>query len=346
MISNCIQRFVRPAIYLICASLIGLGTGSAHADDPIKIGILATTGSSPIFIADERGYFKAEGLKADIHLFSSAHEVTLATASGDVTVGLAGLGVSFYNLAGGGALKIIGAQSRDEVGFPTIAVITAPADQTTITSIRDMAGKRVGFTTMGSGTHYPLVLLTEKFGLNLADIMAVPLQSVPNISAAVIGKQVDFGITTPNAAQQLESKGKARILLWVGNETPWQLGALWTNRRSIEQNCDLLERFVRAYQRGTADYHAAFNRKDPHGSPVKGPGYDELLELIASKIGQPKEVISTAMPYVDPRARIDIKDVGHQIEVWQRLGLVRPEVKLADVIDLSFISEPYPGVSY
>ncbi len=337
-----IRRLLRGGL----AGLFLAAAGAALAQDPEKvaIGVIPTTGSGPIFIAEARGYFAAEGLDATVRIFNSAHEVIVATASGDMTFGLAGLGADFYNLAGGGALKIIGAQSRDEAGYPNLALVTPPADQATVHSGPEIRGKRIGITTQGSGSHYGLVRLMDKYGIGQNELTVVPLQTMPNVMAAVSGRQVDAAIATPNAAQQLAAAGNARILLWVGDETPWQLGAVWTGGDIVKSRRETVERFVRAYQRATADYHAAFNRRDDAGKPVKGPGYDELIALIAARTGQPAAVIETGIPYVDARGRIDTDDLRKQLETWQALGLARPEIRFEDIIDTSFIPEPYPGI--
>ncbi len=61
-----------------------LATPSASAD-PVKIGILKTTGAGPTFIAIERSYFAAEGLTPELVPFEAPQPVAVGVASGGST---------------------------------------------------------------------------------------------------------------------------------------------------------------------------------------------------------------------------------------------------------------------
>src|SRR5579862_8792006 len=77
------------------------------AADPIKIGVLKTTGSGPAYIADEKGYFAAAGVPAELVYFDSAQPIAVATASGDIDFGYTGFTGGFYGLACQGTLKVV-----------------------------------------------------------------------------------------------------------------------------------------------------------------------------------------------------------------------------------------------
>ena len=50
----------------------------------------------------------------------------------------------------------------------------------------------------------------------------VPLQTLPNMSAAFKGGQVDAILVPVTGARALEAEKTGHILGWVGDETPWQ----------------------------------------------------------------------------------------------------------------------------
>jgi NitT/TauT family transport system substrate-binding protein len=97
-----------------------------------------------------------------------------------------------------------------------------------------------------------------------------------------------------------------------------------------------VERFVRGYVRGAADFHAAFNARD-RGRPVQGPAYRENLEIVARAVQQTPELVSVGLPYVDPEGRLDVGDIHNQIAFWQSLNLVGREVSGREIVDLSFV---------
>ena len=207
----------------------------AAAQEKVTIAALRFVSSSPIFIALEKGYFKNEGLDVEIKFFQAAQPIAVAVAGGDADLGITGLTGGFYNLAGKGALKIIAAQSREEPGFDFVAyVVTTKAYEAGFKSPAQFPGKTVGITTIGSTFHYNLGKLAEKRAFKLEEVQLKALQSIPNVMAAVKGGQVDAALLPANNAYALEKDGVAKIIGWVHQETPWQLGALFGNTKVIE----------------------------------------------------------------------------------------------------------------
>src|SRR5258708_40213757 len=98
----------------------------------------------------------------------------------------------------------------------------------------------------------------------------VPLQSLRNMVWALTGGQVDAALVPATAALPMVERGEARLLGWVGDETPWQLGAIFTAPKTIAERRALLEKFLRAYQKGAQDFHDAFLTTGPDGKPVDG----------------------------------------------------------------------------
>jgi NitT/TauT family transport system substrate-binding protein len=126
---------------LLAALGVLLLTVSGHAAEKLRVGVLRLASSGPVFIADERGYFAAEGLAVELRFFDAAQPVALATVAGDVDIGVTGLTAGFYNLAGKGALRIIGAQSREEPGYHLIAYLAAnQAHAAGLESLKDLPG--------------------------------------------------------------------------------------------------------------------------------------------------------------------------------------------------------------
>jgi NitT/TauT family transport system substrate-binding protein len=87
-----------------------LGAISLHPNaasaDTIKIGLFkGISAGGPIYIAIDRGYFAAEGLDAQLLFFDAGEPIAVATVSGDVDFGAAGISAGLYNLAAQGALK-------------------------------------------------------------------------------------------------------------------------------------------------------------------------------------------------------------------------------------------------
>jgi NitT/TauT family transport system substrate-binding protein len=311
----------------------------AQGADRVSIGVLKLASSGPLFVAMARGHFRAQGIEVEPKYFTAAAQVPVAVTSGDADFGVTGLTAGFYNLAGRGALKMVAGQSREEKGFQLNAYMaTAKAWEEGLRGLRDYAGKRIAITTAGSTFHYSLGLLARKHGFAMSSVTMVPLQQLPAMAAAFKGNQVDGIVIPVTLARQLEAEAAGRILGWVGDETPWQLGALFTSPKAIAERRGVVERFVRAWAQGCAEYHAAFNARDAAGKAVRGPGYDELIEVVAKAVEQPAARVADGLPFVDPQARLDVGDIHHQVEFWQAEKQVRGEVDAKAIVDTSFVA--------
>ena len=93
--------------------------------EAIKIGSTKIASGGPVFIAIDKGYFAAEGLDAQMEFFAASLPVAVATVSGDIDFGSAGLTAALYQLGGQGQLRIIAANARDAPGFPLYAFIAS-----------------------------------------------------------------------------------------------------------------------------------------------------------------------------------------------------------------------------
>lgn len=332
------QRRTAGIVGLIAACLWALA-GPAPAADKVTLGALRLSSSGPVFIAQEKGFFRDQGLEVEIKIFTAAQQVPVAVTSGDVDLGVTGLTAGFYNLAGKGALKIVAGQAREEPGFPLIVyMVTKTAYEGGFRSLKDFPGRRVGTTTVGSTFHYSLGLLARKYGFDIAAVTMVPLQSVPNMIAAFKGGQVDAILSPAVIAPGLEADGAGRVLGYVADETPWQVGALFTSPKLIETRRPLAERFLKGYLLGCAAYHRAFNSRDAGGKVAKGDGYDELLAIVAAATQQPKERVAEGLPYIDGQGRLQVDDIYSQVAFWQAAGLVGKEVDAKEILDLTFVA--------
>jgi NitT/TauT family transport system substrate-binding protein len=311
------------------------GGGSLES---VTLGALPYTSSGAVYVALENGWFREEGLDVQLKKFNTAGPVSIAVVSGDIDIGVTGLTAAFYNMAGKGALKMIAGQSREQPGFEgNCFVASNKAWDEGVRKFPDFVGRRMGNTVLGSTVHYSVVLAAKKYNVDYRKIALVQLQSLPNMAAAFRGGTLDGIVATPAMYRQLQAEGVGHLVAWIGDLTPWQLGALFTSPRMIAERRSTVQKFVRAYIRGAAGYNAAFNQRDASGKRIKGPRYDEYLQMFSKVVGQPPEQVEIALAYVDPKGAIDIEDIRQQIAIWQELGQVDASLKAADIIDTSFL---------
>src|SRR5436853_5117009 len=316
---------MRGCVRLALAGLLVLAaSGIARADDVLKarIGVLRLSSSAPVFIAQDKGYFRDAGLDIELKFFDAAQPIAVATTSGDVDFGITAFTAGLYNLAGKGVLKVIGGMSRERAGYPLVGYFASNnAYAAGLKTPRDLAGKRVAVTQVGSSFHYSLGLLADKYGFKLGEVKVLPLQSLSNAAAALKGETVDEALLPVSTARKLMDDGGAKLLGWVGDETPWQLGAVFASPKALA-NKPLVTKLLAALWRADRDYHdvilaAVKDGKAPINEPTK-----PLLEIIAKYNNLPLEQGVGNCAYIDPDGKLDVGNVDNQIKWLQSQGFV------------------------
>lgn len=329
------KRWIALAVMVgVLALASGAGAETLKANT-IKVGLLKTVGSGPIFIAQERGYFAAEGLEVQTVVFDSAEPIAVATVSGSIDIGATGLTAGFYTLAGEGALKMLGSESFERRGFQGQAVLVSNrAWSAGLKSLADLSGHSVAISQIGGAPHYSLGLLEEKFGVDPKTVRVLPLQSNANRIAAVTGGTADTAIIPVTYAMPSIQKGDAKLLGWVGDNAPWQVAAVFTSTKATNERGGMLTRFLRASQRGLDDYEAAFLGQDQ--KLRFGPTAPAVLAILAKYTGQPEADIKLGISYLDPQSRVDVTDIDRQIAWFRAQGMVKGNFAAKDVIDTRY----------
>jgi len=315
------SKFARLALVGLLAMAAG---GIARADDAqkAKIGVLRLSSSAPVFIAQDKGYFREAGLDVDLKFFDAAQPIAVATTSGDIDFGVTAFTAGLYNLAGKGTLKVIGGMSREKPGYPLIGYFASnSAYAAGLKSPKDLAGKRVAVTQVGSSFHYSLGLLADKYGFKLSEVKVLPLQSLSNAAAALKGETVDAALLPVSTARTLMDSDGAKFLGWVGDETPWQLGAVFASPKTLT-NPTLVTRLLTALVKADREYHDVVLASVKDGKAGINEQTKPLLDIIAKYTNLPVEQVVGNCAYVDPDGRLDVKNVANQIGWLQQQGFV------------------------
>jgi NitT/TauT family transport system substrate-binding protein len=322
MLMTMIAKTVRKLAALALVSAALIGNANAQAALKARLGVLRLSSSAPVFIAQDRGYFKDAGLDIELKFFDAAQPIAVAVTSGDIDFGVTAFTAGLYNLAGKGTLKVIGGMSREKAGYPLIGYFASNnAYAAGLRTPKDLAGKRIAVTQVGSSFHYSLGLLADKYGFKLSDIKVLPLQSLSNAAAALKGETVDAALLPVSTARTLMDADGAKLLGWVGDETPWQLGAVFASTKTLADR-PLVTKFLGALARADREYHAIILEAVADGKVPINDATRPLLQIIAKYTNLPVEQVVGNCAYIDPDGKLDVKNVGNQISWLQEQGFV------------------------
>ncbi|MFC4352956.1 ABC transporter substrate-binding protein [Fodinicurvata halophila] len=327
-----------------CALMLCLGMALAPLQlqaetRELRIAAIAFTSSAPLFLAKELGYYEDENLEVTFQFFDAAQPIAIAVANRQAEIGATAFTAGFYNLAAKDTLRVIAAQSREEPGYRFLAYVASEiAWQHGLRRPEDLPGHSFGITQIGSSFHLMAGLLAEEKGFDIAEIELVQLERVSRMVEAIRRNDTDATILPFAQARRLENEGSARILGWVSDETPYQLGGIFTSRHMAEQERDTLRRFLRAYQRAAQDYAEAFHDS---GEGALSQKQKELTALLRNYIEASPQAIREGASYIDPQGRLDVASIYRQVEWYKQEGLVDPEADPSVFLDLSFIDGHY-----
>ncbi len=321
---------------LVWTVLAALAAALPARAESIKVGFVRTPPAAPVFIAKDKGYFAAEGLDVELVPFDAAEPISVAVVSGSLDISLNGFSAAFFNLAGQGALRVIAGGVHEHPGFNSGTFVASNrAFAAGLKSLKDLGGHSIAITQIGSALHYSTGLIAEKYGIDLKTIRFVATQANGNSASAVAGGSVDAALGPGNYFTPFLQRGDIKLLGYVGDETPWQLGMVITSTHTANERSGVVEAFLRAYRQGTKLYHDAFT--GPDGRRQDGPEAPELLALMSKYIGQPAAQLRPAIGYDDAEGRLDVKDVLHQIAWYRAQGFLKTDVDGNALIDSRYV---------
>jgi NitT/TauT family transport system substrate-binding protein len=194
-------------------SLLGVPlTGRAQPLDKGKV-TLAVGGKNllyylPLTIAEQRGYFKAEGLDATIVDFAGGSRALQAVVGGsaDVVSGafehtvnmqFKGQPMRAFVLQGQAPQIVLGINPRTLPDFKTVA---------------DLKGKKIGVTAPGSSTNVMVNFILAKAGLKPSDVSIVGVGAGKGAVAAMRAGQIDAISNLDPVITLLQRSGDLRIV--------------------------------------------------------------------------------------------------------------------------------------
>jgi NitT/TauT family transport system substrate-binding protein len=335
------QGFTRRAFVAALGASIPLLAANAALPE-VRLGLLHTLSPAPFYIAQERGYFKDEGMEVRFRFFDAAQPIAAAAVSNDIDVGVTALTGGFFNLGEKGLLKVIGGGLREEKGFEGSAILVSnQAFDSGLTSAAKLGGHSFAITQFGSSFHYMIGRVAEVSGFDIKTLQLRAVQQVSNMIAALSTGQVDATIAIASQAKPLVAAHQAHIIGWVGDVVPYQITALFTTARTIQQDETMLHSFAKAYQRGVADYREAFFRRDASGAPVYDAATDAAIANISVYVftGDPqaREKILSGVGYYDVGGALDVANVKEQLRWFKEQGLVKGEIDPETLFDTRFL---------
>ncbi|MDF2120008.1 ABC transporter substrate-binding protein [Roseiarcaceae bacterium H3SJ34-1] len=328
-------RLALAAGFAVLAAAPALAQTQALAK--VKVGNVNTVSDISIYIADKKGYFKAEGLDIEFIGFQSAARMIAPLGTGELDVGGGTVGAGLYNAYSrkiGIAIVADKGSSKPGYNFSQLMVRKDLVDSGRYKTFADLKGLKIATVAKGTGNAATLNFALKLGGLTFKDADIVEL-GFPQHVPAYANKAIDASITNEPTLTLIERRGLAVRVDKKEQVYPDHQTAvlLYSDKFRKERAGDALK-FMRAYIRGARDYNDSL--KDGH---IAGPNADEVIATLVqyTEVKDPALHRDTTPNACDPNGNINIASLEDDLNFFKADGLIEDKnIKATDVIDLSF----------
>jgi NitT/TauT family transport system substrate-binding protein len=315
----------------LCAGLaLALLVCGAHAEELVVSNYAVSANGMPFGVAMAKGYFKEEGLNITGLISSAGGGTTLRNmlAGGGSPYGEVNPVAVVSAVLAGADLKIV----SDNV-LTVAEFVWAVKPDSPIKTLKDLKGKKIGYTNPRSTSQALDNLLLEQAGYKQSDVELVKTGGFGEGVAALEAGQVDMvPITEPLWSKY---KGKFRAVIAASDVLPPLDNVVGvTTVEMAEKKGDFIRAVIRARRKAVA-----FMRDHP----------DEAADIVAKQYNIDKDVAKSAIlnltksttqgvPYWG-EGDIHLSGLKRMIEAQKKVGAINGDVDYDKLIDTRFLPD-------
>ncbi len=162
----------------------------------------------PLTVAEQRGYFKAEGLEVNIVDFAGGARALQAVVGGSADV-VSGAFEHTVNMQHKGQrMRAFALQGR----APQIVLGVNPKTMPNFKTVADLKGRKIGVTAPGSSTNVMVNFILAKAGLKPADVSIIGVGAAQGAVAAMRAGQIDAISNLDPVITLLQRSGDLKIV--------------------------------------------------------------------------------------------------------------------------------------
>lgn len=311
------------ATVLAVAGCTGRTATAPQPATPLRLGVLPIIDNLPFWVAQQKGYFKAEGINVQMVPFPSAVERDSAFTAGQIDAAVGDLlAVAELNNAGT-PVRAVSLCMGVKPGESRFAILSAPGS-----SIRrpDQLKNVPVAVSPNSIIEYVTDRLLEDRGLSRDEIKKVSIPKMPVRLEALLNDSVQAA-TLPDPLATLARIKGAHIVADTLDDNVAQT-VLMVRRDSIDRQLPELQKLMRAYTRAVKDIQA-----DP-------AAYNDLL---AREARVPAEVLNSSryrLPvHFSPPALPSRATVQNVLQWMQAHKLLDRPLNYNDMVDTRVLGQ-------
>lgn len=290
-------------------------------DKNITIRFAYQPSHSQLIIAEELGFFKEEFEKDNITVeakqFASGPPIIEAFAAGELDFGMVGDQPAIQGKSNSIDIKIIGSYGASEKGNALLAT-----KESGIRDLKDLKGKKVGFT-IGSVGHQLLLIYLKAAGLSKDDVEMVNL-SPGDIYTSLQSKHVDAAVTWEPYISLAEASEDINVIT-DGTGYKYNVNVIIANNDFLKKHPKVATRVLKVLNR-------AVEWSDAHP--------EETLDFIEKRASISKEAMRGSFNKFEKDLGLNdkrIESIKQTANYLKENNIIRSEVNADDLIDTSYL---------
>jgi NitT/TauT family transport system substrate-binding protein len=303
----------------------------------ITVGATSSTSDAPIYIADHKGYFRAEGLDVKVVNFRSAADMVAPLGAGQLEAGAGSASAGLYNaVARGIAIKIVADKASSPPGYGGTKILVRKdhVESGRYREPKDLKGMKFAMNAPGVSNTSTLNTLLKSVGLKYSDVETVDMP-LPDHVAALKNKSVDASASVEPGPALAVRNGDAIVIKSDDEILPnHQIAVLLFAEDFARKRPDAAKNFMRAYIRAVRFYNGAL--KDGR---LDGPNADEVIAILSDATPiKSRDIYKLITPTgMNPDGRVNKASLAYDLAFYTEQGLVKSAVNLDDAVDGSFV---------
>ena len=326
------------SIRIFTAACFGLlSSVAAQAADKVNVAVLNAAGDVGLFIAQERGYFRDEGLDVDLTHIDSAVKMIPLLGTGDLDVGGGATSASLYNAAERKIdVRVVASRARTAPGYGYQGMVIRKdlVDSGRYKGYADLKGLKFAFASPGSTPFSSLNEALKKANLKMSDMSVTYLNFAAQVAALQNGA-IDGTIMIEPYLSQVTSSGAAvNVTMTEAYYPSAEVSLLLYGDKFIKARPQVATRFMKAFLRGARDLKDAMD----NGRWKSGTGADDVIRIFSTAVNMPEAVIRAMTPqFPDPDGEVNVESQRMDLAYFKESGDVTSKTITAEEsVDLSF----------
>ncbi len=327
------SKFAIAATLVVAMALALAVPQRAAAQEKVNLGYLAVISFAPLFLAEDKGFLKEQGVKVEYKRFVSGAKMMAPLATGQLQVAAGAVSAGFFNaLAGGTDIMVVAdkGQNRPGFGYNQLVVRKDLIDSGRVKTIKDLKGLKVAPNAPANIAEYWVRRALENVGLSLKDLK-ISYISFPKQVIALRTKAIDAAITAEPWGIRIEEQGLGVRFAspdTVGLTKPMQVAAIMYSGKFARERRSVAQKYMNAYVKAV-HYFNARGLKNP-----------EILDILVKWTKVPKKTITAAVPfYLDKDAVPHVASIDEMQDFLIKWGSVKKKVPMSKIADLSFVKK-------